>query len=325
MGGAPNTTTDGIDTTLTDKDMKTFADLCCGIGGFRLALEREGLECTFSCDIDERARTAYEANFGDRPHGDLMDIESDAIPDHDVLCAGFPCQPFSKAGTEKGLKEDSVIFKIADVAKVKQPKAMILENVPNILSTNGGRDIIRIIDALKDAGYKVVSSVLNSGLYGIPQQRRRIYFVCLHNDSGLQFEWPRPNQRQCSLNDILQSDEERKRRKTQRKHFNTQWLGKTRNNEWFSLDSNETKLLGWYVPRTQGKLIYDPSGHAVTQTYGKTGLYLINGSVRHLTRVEMTRVMGFPDSHKSLTKYLLGNAVIPEMVRLVYNGISHSA
>ena len=121
----------------------TFIDLFCGIGGFRLALESLGAKCVFSCDKDRQARKTYEANFGEEPEGDITTIAADSIPDFNILCGGFPCQPFSIAGKQRGFKDTrgTLFFEIVRIVKAKQPEVVFLENVPNLARHDNGNTL----------------------------------------------------------------------------------------------------------------------------------------------------------------------------------------
>lgn len=130
-----------------------FIDLFCGIGGFRIAAEQLGsdigmpVKCVFSCDIDEDCKQAYEANFGEKPAGDITAIKAENIPDHDILLAGFPCQPFSIIGHRKGFEDTrgTLFFEIARIIEAKKPTAFILENVKLFAGHNNGRTLKRIM------------------------------------------------------------------------------------------------------------------------------------------------------------------------------------
>lgn len=130
--------------------VQTFIDLFCGIGGFRLAFERAGGRCVFSSDYDRFSQQTYEANFGERPHGDIHGVAVADIPAHDILCAGFPCQPFSLAGVSKKLslgrkhgfedvKQGNLFFSIADILDFHRPAAFVLENVKNLKGHDSGK------------------------------------------------------------------------------------------------------------------------------------------------------------------------------------------
>lgn len=163
--------------------MLRYVDLFCGIGGLRLGLE-SGLQaieaesdCVFSCDIDRQARETYALNFSDEPHGDIMD--ADELPQHEILLAGFPCQPFSYAGARRGFGDTrgTLFFEVERVARHRRPKVMVLENVRGLVSHDSGRTLQTIISRLENLGYGVIYRVLNSADFGVPQNRMRIYII----------------------------------------------------------------------------------------------------------------------------------------------------
>ena len=162
-----------------NKNNLKFIDLFCGIGGFRLALEKLGFECVFSCDIDEHARNMYYYNFNDLPFKDIKKINIEDIPNFDILCAGFPCQPFSLAGKRKGFNDTrgTLFFEIEKILKEKQPKYFILENVKGLLTHDKGKTFHIIIENLKNLGYFVSYEVFSPKDFGIPQNRERIIIV----------------------------------------------------------------------------------------------------------------------------------------------------
>lgn len=165
-----------------------FIDLFCGIGGFRIAFERAGCECKFSCDWDKHAQTTYEANLGERPHGDIHEIAVADIPAHDILCAGFPCQPFSIAGVSKKLslgrkhgfedeKQGNLFFEIANILEYHRPAAFVLENVKHLKNHDKGRTYEIIHNTLTDAlGYTVYHKVIDAKPL-VAQHRERIFLV----------------------------------------------------------------------------------------------------------------------------------------------------
>ena len=160
-----------------------FIDLFAGLGGFHLALKQLGHQCVFACEIDDQLRVLYEKNFDIKPEGNIWDVDFAKIPDHDILCAGFPCQPFSKATPtkkrigfqypEKGKLFDAVI----KIMSVKQPRYFILENVQNIRNHDNGQTWKRIRTALKKAGYQIAEDCFSPHQFGIPQIRRRVFIV----------------------------------------------------------------------------------------------------------------------------------------------------
>lgn len=169
-----------------------YIDLCCGIGGFRVALERfqeqsggkYQFKCVLSADIKTDALKTYNLNFGETNRKlNIFDIEE--IPQFDLLCAGFPCQPFSSAGNKKGFNDDrgGIIFKIVDLCKKYQPKSVILENVSNLITLEGGNPLLRICDEFQQIGYGVSYKKLSSCDFGVPQNRERVFIVCTLNRS----------------------------------------------------------------------------------------------------------------------------------------------
>ena len=175
------------------KPLLTFADMFCGIGGFHIAAARLGMRCVFACDIDAEARRAYHQNFRVEPAGNITEIPADSIPDHDILLAGFPCQPFSIIGDMRGFDDarGNLIFNVAEIIDAKRPSAFVLENVRQLLTHNIGRTIEAIISALNGLGYRVDWNVLNALDFGLPQKRERTIIVGFE-DHSIPYEWPDP-------------------------------------------------------------------------------------------------------------------------------------
>ena len=165
-----------------------FIDLFCGIGGFRIAFERAGCECIFSSDWNKYAQQTYAANFGETPHGDIHQVAVADIPAHDILCAGFPCQPFSIAGVSKKLslgrkhgfedkEQGNLFFSLAEIIDFHQPAAFVLENVKNLRNHDEGRTFEIIYNTLTDAlGYTVYHKIIDARNV-VPQHRERIFLV----------------------------------------------------------------------------------------------------------------------------------------------------
>jgi DNA (cytosine-5)-methyltransferase 1 len=149
-----------------------FIDLFAGIGGIRLGFESVGGKCVFSSEWDSFAQDTYEANFGERPFGDITKINPETIPDHDILLGGFPCQAFSICGNQKGFADTrgTLFFNIEEILRVKSPFAFMLENVKNLKSHDKGRTFKTIVHHLEDLGYFVHHTVLNSLDFGVPQK-----------------------------------------------------------------------------------------------------------------------------------------------------------
>ncbi len=174
-----------------------FIDLFAGLGGFNLALSGLGHTCVFACEIDETLRELYFKNFGLRPEADIRKVDISKIPPHEVLCAGFPCQPFSKAGAQDGLQDPELGELYKDILKVighHRPRFLILENVPNLEKHDKGKTWDRIKLLLELEGYTVELKKLSPDDFGIPQVRERVYIV--GSLAGLEsFQWPKPPKR----------------------------------------------------------------------------------------------------------------------------------
>ncbi len=152
-----------------NKNLKII-DLFAGIGGIRLGFEEYGCKSVFSSEWDKYAQKMYEANFGEKPFGDINEIEPEDIPDHDILLAGFPCQPFSIAGKQLGFADTrgTLFFNIESILEAKRPKAFLLENVKRLRTHDKGRTLSVMLEKLKGLGYTVYHKVLNTLDYGVP-------------------------------------------------------------------------------------------------------------------------------------------------------------
>jgi len=176
-----------------------FIDLFAGLGGFHLALKQLGHECVFACEIDSLLRDLYEKNFGVRPAGDIRKVKLEDIPAHDILCAGFPCQPFSKAGSQNGLNDPELgqLYKfIIKIIEKQHPRFFILENVPNLEVHNDKQTWKQIKTLLEDANYSVLINHFSPHQFGIPQIRERVYIVG-YQGKVENFEWPTPLKTNC--------------------------------------------------------------------------------------------------------------------------------
>ncbi len=188
---------------VSNKPKYTFVDLFAGIGGFHQALERENCRCIFACEWDEYAKQTYYANYGLVPFGDIRKINEKDIPAHDILCAGFPCQPFSIAGVSKknsmgratGFEDKTqgtLFFDVVRIIKAKRPSVVFLENVKNLLSHDRGNTWKIIYETLLELNYQVFYQVVD-GKEWVPQHRERLFVVCFNRDkykTNLDFEIP---------------------------------------------------------------------------------------------------------------------------------------
>ncbi len=197
------------------KTAPRFIDLFCGIGGFRIAFESVGGRCVFSSDWDKYSKITYKANFGEEPEGDITKVDLSSIPEHDILCGGFPCQPFSIAGVSKkqslgrkhGFEDErqgNLFFNIAAILDHHRPQAFVLENVKNLKSHDKGRTFEVIYNTLtKDLGYHVYTKVIDAKPL-VPQHRERIFLVGFREKRH--FEFPEMPKEGPKLGTILDDD-----------------------------------------------------------------------------------------------------------------------
>ena len=223
-----------------------------GIGGFRSGLEKiGGFECVAYCEIDKKARKAYEAMYntkGEICFEDATKINPEEIPDIDLLCGGFPCQSFSIAGKRKGFDEarGTLFFEIARIVAVKKPTILLLENVQGLLSHNKGRTFETILKTLDELGYDVQWQVLNSANFGVPQSRKRVFIIGY-------------NREKCTA-------------------------------QVFAFNQINPKTLVRRLPGHEGNRVYDARGLSVTLTAdgggkgGKCGLYVMPIPIKSLTK-----------------------------------------
>ena len=197
-----------------DSNRLKFIDLFAGIGGFRLALEMFGEECVFSSDFNKNSQIVYRDNFKETPKGDIAKIKAKEIPPHDVLCAGFPCQPFSVSGNQKGfddLNNGNLFLNIERIAKHHKPKVIFLENVGHLERHDDGNTLETIKRNLSNMGYNFFYEVLNSSDYGVPQHRKRIYMVAFRKDLGVSsFKFPEPTMKEVKLKSVLEPNSKAK-------------------------------------------------------------------------------------------------------------------
>lgn len=265
-----------------------YVDLFCGIGGFRYAMQSAArknnvqAECVLSSDIDSECQKTYAKNFGEKPAGDIHDIPINSIPDHDILLAGFPCQPFSIIGNRKGFDDarGTLFFEIARIIKHKKPKAFVLENVKLLAGHNGGKTLARILEVLRNLGYLVDKKILNALDFGLPQRRERIFIVGFKNP--VDFTWPNKVIPMRSLREILEKN-------VPRRFFASTYI--------------REKRIAKLSPTKEPSIWHEnKSGHISAYPYscalraGASYNYLLVNGERRLTPREMLRLQGFPDS-----------------------------
>ena len=193
----------------------TYIDLFCGIGGFHQVMSQLNGECVYACDIDADCRETYENNYGITPDIDITKVDEKDIPKHDVLCAGFPCQAFSKAGKRLGFEDKTkgtLFFDICRILRYHMPKYVLLENVRNLASHDKGNTWKTIHNSLIEIGYNTFEQpiIFSPHYIGIPQHRERVFIMCIRKDLGElpPFFFDMANIQKCSIDDILLDDSE---------------------------------------------------------------------------------------------------------------------
>lgn len=313
-----------------------FIDLFCGIGGFHSGTIELDMECVFASDIDPSCRKSYHDNYGVVASGDITKIGLEDIPNHDLLCAGFPCQPFSKAGLMRGFSDErtDTFGALLNILEQKRPRVFVLENVENIIRIESGAVIDAIISALRGLGYNVSYSVLNAYNFGLPQNRARVFFIG-HKQKLFDFSPLLTMKEHRVLSDILEPDVtdyinenlytllEPAQRKIQPKSglvFCGYLHGHTRKN-----GVVESQL---HLSRNhkQPYRIYHASGsHPTLSSSESSGRYFIydGTGVRKLTVLEMYRMMGFADEfikspNRATAIRQIGNAVTPTITNALF-------
>lgn len=315
----------------------TFIDLFAGIGGFRIALESLGGSCRFTSEWDKHSQQTYAHWFGETPAGDITAIDPNTIPDHDVLAAGFPCQPFSIAGVSKKRslgqadgfrceRQGNLFFRICDIVRVKRPPVLLLENVKNLRSHDGGMTWKVIRSTLADElGYSINDQIIDAA-HWVPQHRERIFITCFDQQVFGRGEpaWrptPVPESRTLCLADILEDPPDPK----------------------YTLSAHLWRYLRNYAAKHKAKGngfgygLVDPSQvrsvttRTLSARYHKDGSEILIGTSRsacprRLTPLECARLMGFDSKVRSADDIVVsdtqayrqfGNAVVPPVVRAV--------
>ncbi|MFN5816369.1 MAG: DNA (cytosine-5-)-methyltransferase, partial [Pseudanabaena sp.] len=276
-----------------------FIDLFAGIGGMRLAFESAGAKCNFSSEWDKFSQLTYFANFNEQPKGDITQISSDQIPDHDILIGGFPCQPFSIAGVSKhnSLGNDhgfehptqgTLFFEVARIIRDKRPKAFLLENVKNLVSHDRGRTFAVIKETLEELGYYVYHQIFDAAAL-VPQHRERIFIVGFLEP--IIFKFPTLVNKHPKIRDILEDNVDDK----------------------YTLTDNLWKYLQNYAEKHRAKgngfgfglVDIDGISRTLSARYYKDGSEIlipqIGKNPRRLTPRECARLMGFPETFKIVT------------------------
>ncbi len=314
-----------------------FIDLFAGMGGFRLAFEKAGYYCVYSCEIDSACQKVYYQNFGDFPEKDITQLDISQIPEHDVLTAGFPCQPFSISGKRNGFKDTrgTLFFHLCKIIEIKRPKVIVLENVKHLLHLDKGKTLDTILYSLEDLGYLVDYQLLNAKDFGLPQNRERIIIMGTLNQR-FNFNLIRKNNDIPSLAtyldtegdfEYLNPDEYTLIENPKKQASGLIFVGYRNKNIWKTGIRPNTEHLS-RVHR-QPNRIYSVEGVHPTlpsqETSGRFFIYLPKeNAVRKLTINECYRLMGFPENfqrHPVLGECYkqIGNSVcIPMIYELGY-------
>ena len=289
-----------LDKKINKNSNLKFIDLFAGIGGFHLALTKSGMKCVFASEFDEAARKTYLNNFKiDEKYfnSDIRDLCIEDIPEHDILCAGFPCQPFSQAGYKKGFNDGddsergNLFFCILDILEYHKPKAFILENVRHLLKHDEGKTFHVICSSLEELGYSVTYKVIKASDFGRPQHRPRIYIVGFYKESvntEEEFKFPSPIPLKMTMSDV--------------------WGG------------NCDRDIGFTI-RVGGK------SSPIDDRRNWDG-YRVDGKVVRLGPEQALKMLGFPDNFKfpvsrSQAMKQLGNSVCVDVVEHIANTLKN--
>jgi DNA (cytosine-5)-methyltransferase 1 len=295
-----------INITNASKYKFSFIDLFAGIGGFHIALSNLGGDCVFASEWDENARKTYSANFKNScPNlfntdgtptkyfaGDITKVNPIDIPDHDVLCAGFPCQPFSQAGFKKGFEDTrgTLFFNICEIIKEKKPKGFFLENVNGLFKHDEGKTFQVIQKSIKELGYNFYYKTIKASDFNLPQNRPRLYMIGIRKDLDIDFDFPTPIKLEQSMSDIFDG-------------------------------AIVNKKIG-YTLRVGGK------GSAINDRRNWDG-YIVNGELRRIKPKEGKRMQGFPEDYifpvsDSIAMKQLGNSVAINAIQATVNKLLES-
>lgn len=292
-----------------------YIDLFAGIGGIRMPFQNLGGKCVFSSEIDKYAAQTYEANYGEKPSGDITKIEASTIPNFDILLAGFPCQAFSIAGKRKGFEDTrgTMFFEVERILEEKKPKSFLLENVKGLTNHEHGRTFKVMLDILENKlGYKVYYKILNAKNFGLPQNRERIMIVGFKNHN-INFEFPSELNEETKVGDILVDNPDPKYTISD-KIWESHQLRKER---------NRAKGNGF------GYCLFNensPYTSTISARYYKDGSEILiaqdGKNPRKLTPREAARLQGYPDTFKIVVSDTqaykeFGNSVPVNMINAV--------
>lgn len=276
------------------REQYKFIDLFAGIGGIRMAFEHAGNKCVFTSEWDKDAQKTYSANWpGETIYGDITKVDPKTIPDFDILCGGFPCQPFSSIGKRQGFShptQGTLFFNVRNILAEKRPDAFLLENVAGLETHDNGRTISVILKCLRDElGYDTAYAVLDAADYGVPQHRRRTFFVGFKKELNAVFRFPEPTTagRAVGIHPFIEWDADSP---TISRHLQRSYI--------FKKDDGHPQIIRRDDPQTNIPVkTLCASYHKIQRI---TGTFIEGGptGLRLLTETECKRIQGFPDNFK---------------------------
>lgn len=318
-----------------------YIDLFCGLGAFHQAFKQANnipspqnipphYQCVYACDIDPKVRQLYQANHGIRPDGDIHSLDLDTLPPFDLLCAGFPCQPFSTAGRKDGFRDPqrgNLFFRVLEILDRHHPRQCILENVRNLAYLQRGALLERVLAELRARGYQVSHALLDSREFGSTQSRQRLYIVA---DLHTPYLFPTGHQPPRPVRDILDPTETAFLNITDR-YYLEPTTTRPKSYKCYQSANLISKATG--KGRRQGERVYsiDHCGPTICASSGgpggKTGLYQIGDRFRRLNVQECLAMFGFPTSyiwspyvtHEQMLGYLGNSIVVPVLCAIINN------
>jgi DNA (cytosine-5)-methyltransferase 1 len=317
--------------------MIKYIDLFCGLGAFHYAfdsLENESIKykCVFACDIDDNVRKIYKENYGILPESDINNINIENIPNFDILCAGFPCQPFSIAGKKEGFDDKNkgnLFYSILKIIDIKEPNTIVLENVKNLLTIDNGETFNIINTELQKRGYIISFKIIDSKYYNCAQSRQRLFII---GSKLKKYEFPlEPSNNITPVSSIIDYNE------TKYLNYEDKYkLEKCKE----TVTKNSCKMLYKMIHKIsnkggrQGERVYsiDSCGPTICASSGgpgaKTGLYYVNEKVRRLNVIEGLKMFGFNENYKwnTIVKneemlFYLGNSIVVNVIKVLLENL----
>lgn len=330
-----------------------YAEFCTGVGGFRIGIEASSLTAIpiYANEINSACAKTYERNFGRAfDSSDLLALQPENLPDFEMMCAGFPCQPFSIAGKTLGFDDSrgNIFFKLVQIVQAKRPQIVFLENVANLVNHDGGRTYATVVSRLENVGYNVFSKVLNSAFFGVPQNRRRVYIVGFSRAAygdDISFSFTEKRTPKTTFRNFME-------RNVQTNAVSPRWI------EYIELYEGKKTIadMSFVVPRSRRTLertvkncdvsncvlqvrssgvralpLDEPMPtFTVLNSGGGAHIPMLTKERRQLSMLEMKRIMGFPDGYdfsavsRTDAAKQLANAVCPPVIRSICDDIQEA-